>query len=93
MNNDLSDELRQDAYEQQECLVDAIGKILVLIHSDIFTKTPRGQVKKGQTIEWNRYLRLLSVADEARVVMDNYWSGWCPGTWEKFYAENKTLRP
>lgn len=44
----------------------ALERLLTLIHSDIFVKSPRGQVKKGDDVRLTRYLDLLNEADKAR---------------------------
>ena len=37
-----------------------------LIHEDIFEKTPRGQVREGESVQMTRCKDLLKLADEVR---------------------------
>lgn len=44
------------------------SKLLALIHEDIFEKTPRGQVKEGDKVNWVRCKELLAMRDEIQAL-------------------------
>ena len=57
---------------KEKCLKH-IARLLNRIHSDIFEKQPRGQVKKDDHIQWKRCLNLLAESDKARALIDELW--------------------
>lgn len=43
--------------------------VLAHIHEDIFAKTPRGQVREGQSVRWHRCVGLLAACDGLRAIV------------------------
>lgn len=41
-----------------------LRRVVSLIHSDIFVKTPRGQCAEGETVQFARYKEMLDLRDE-----------------------------
>ena len=50
--------------------VEAVNELLNLIHNDIFTKTPRGQVRKGQDITWSRCKDIIKAKDKVLKIQE-----------------------
>ena len=66
---DIQDEL----FEERDKLLFQVARLLNRIDSDMFQKTPRGQVYVGQDIQWKRCVDLLAEADKARDLIDELW--------------------
>lgn len=45
---------------------DFLREFIALVHNDIYVKSPRGQVAKGQKVQLKRHLALLELADKVR---------------------------
>jgi len=80
--SELDDELFSESQNEVNLLQKQLGRILHYIHSDIFIKSPRGQVKTGDNITWQRHLELLNEADKARQLMDDIWD--CGDNWQEW---------